>query len=177
MYKVPDIRKSYSSKDKNSGNDASVIMALMAIAQAIQDNASDMVAFYATTTQSITSSAAYSDLTTYTEVLDSGSNFVHTTGIFTAPENGLYYFSANAAYVDPTAATSRFGIAIFVSSTAITGQSTHQPLTNHDPMINCSTIYPLTAGQTVKASVYQDSGGSEAMVSPAHFCGALIKRF
>lgn len=140
------------------------------------DQAGRPVSFYATTAQSISSSAATTDLTTYTEVFDYGSNFNHTTGIFTAPYAGVYYFSATMSYTDPSNATSRNGIFIIVNSTSIAAQTTHQPATNHDPIVNCSAIYTLAANDTVKVAVYQDGGASETLVTPSNFNGYLVGR-
>lgn len=132
------------------------------------------VAFRGTTTQSIPDSASFSDITTYTEVFDTGSNFVHTTGVFTAPKTGLYYLSLNVGFNDPSTGSRRFGCKITASSAIVAEAYVSATQTNHDPYIVASTVCKMSANDTAICAAYQDTGGAEALNGTSHFCGYFI---
>jgi len=133
------------------------------------------VGFRGTTTQSIASTASPSTITTYTEVSDFGSNFDHTTGIFSAPYNGFYFFSATGAYTD-VGTTFRVGLIMYKSSTIIAEDYATTGGSNHDPAMSCSACVYMAASETAYIQTYQDSGSSKSLRVPSSFSGFLIGR-
>jgi len=135
---------------------------------------SSTIAFRATSTQSIANGAGAVNVTAYTEVFDTGGDFNHTTGIFTAPLTGIYQLNAASAYTDITQ-NARMGLAISVISVGniAEGFST-SGAANHDPAQSASVTCKLTASQTVRVTVFQDSGGAQALRTPSGFSGFFV---
>ena len=132
------------------------------------------VMFRGTTTQTVTNSVSPTSITTYTEVTDRGADFNHTTGLFTAPYDGDYWFGANVGFENVV--IPRMGLRIFANSVIIAEEFGSSTTNTYDPRMSCSAAVAMTAGQTAYISVYQDSGGDIALHSTSSFSGYLIGR-
>jgi len=129
------------------------------------------VAFRGTTTQSVASGADTID--TYTEVTDLGSDFNHTTGIFTAPYAGIYHFDASMQFADNTARLYIF----LVCSTAgtVVGNMGYNGVANGELCAWFGITVALAANETAYVSVNnQSSGGAQSLAGPSYFSGHLV---
>jgi hypothetical protein len=132
------------------------------------------VMFRGTTTQTVTNSVSPTNITTYTEVTDRGADFNHTTGLFTAPYDGDYWFGANVGFENVV--IPRMGLRILANSVIVAEEFGSSTTNTYDPRMSCSAAVAMTAGQTAYISVYQDSGGNIALHSTSSFSGYLIGR-
>lgn len=132
------------------------------------------IAFRATTTQTVNSGSA-TDITTYTETFDLGADFDHTTGLFTAPVTGYYCFVANMQFDNAQSATGRMDGTIVVNgaTAAVDHQSVNS--TGSDPVLVLVTgPIAMTAAQTAKVNVVNNSGGNEALTASSFFSGYFL---
>lgn len=155
-------------------NDLAVTTAKIADANVTSEKLTNTIAFRGTTTQTLADSAAFSDITTYTEVFDTGSDFNHTTGVFTAPVTGLYLLTTTLGFNDPTTGSRRFGCQITAGGTVVAAAYASATQTNHDPFITACAVVKMTAAQTAIVAAYQDTGGTEALTTPSSFSGYFI---
>ena len=123
------------------------------------------VAFRATTTQAYGSSTTGSDITTYTEDYDLGSNFA--SGIFTAPYAGVYHFDVCVSFSDTS---NRIAVRILKNSTSVATGFAQSSVANGDPAAGCSVTLRLAASDTVKAQIILFDGG-DTLESPSNFSG------
>lgn len=160
----------------NSNIDAAAAIAGSKLADesVTSEKLTSTVGFYATTTQSMAVGGP-NTVTTYTEVADYGSDFNHTTGVFTAPYAGLYHFDACMAVSNiASAADGRWEARITVNGTTKCRSFTDADTTNGDPAGNLSLTIPLAASDAVLVAIVQETGGSEALDSDSFFAGYLV---
>ena len=129
------------------------------------------VAFRGTTTQTIPDTVQTA-VTTYTEVFDLGSDFNHTTGVFTAPYAGIYHFDASTSVTD---VANRIMVYIMSAASLLAEGFSSGTAANHDPTASIGVTVQLTAGQEVNMECYQQAGASEALRSVAsQFSGHMV---
>ena len=155
--------------------DDAVVTANITNASVTSEKLNATVAFRGTTTQTIPDSAAASTVTTYTEVFDYGSDFVHTTGIFTAPYDGVYCLVGNAQFGNIGSSTVRMSCNIVASNGDLAVAWASPQVDTHDPGANATLITKLTAGQTAYMTVMQDFAAT-AMTSTSFFAGYMVAR-
>lgn len=149
--------------------DLNVTTAKIAAGAVTSEKLTSTVAFGATSTQSVADGAT--NITTYTEVFDTGSDFNHTTGLFTAPADGVYHFNASSGITDDN--TRVYTYIYKNSAVQIAFGTGWGEAANHDPNASVSVTTSLTAGDTVYMAHYHESGGTQAL-SSSGFSGFLV---
>jgi hypothetical protein len=113
--------------------------------------------------QTIASATTYATVTGWTTVYDANSNFNTSTGTFTAPATGDYFFSCQTAYASLTGGAGvRASTAIFVSSTNALAGYVGVPTTTTVVPLTSGFIH-LTSGNTVTCQASQNSGSGVAL--------------
>ena len=159
-------------KDSKLATNNSVVTANITDEAVTSEKLNATIAFRGTTTQSVSGGAAGETITTYTEVYDYGSDFNHTTGVFTAPVDGVYHFNACVAVQNQTSDSARMECGITTSGGS-TKQYGFNTIDTHDPGMSCSIDVLLTAGQT--ATMYATLEGSDlSLESFTYFAGHLV---
>lgn len=125
------------------------------------------IGFYATSTANITTSAA--DITSYTVVVDYGSNFA--AGVFTAPVAGFYQFNANIN-VQNTATNHRIHLELLHNGTRVGFAMGLGVAGTHDPSANTSMCLELAQGDTVKLGAFADA--TYPLATGSSFSGYMI---
>lgn len=131
------------------------------------------IAFRMTTTKSYADGG--SGLITGTEVFDYGNNFVHTTGIFTAPYAGIYHFDLVAGFDNSPTTSGRIDTTIQKNGATVAHGHGWGGATNADPNANISLTIELAAGDTIAADLSNNMGGTEALTNSS-FSGFLVGR-
>ncbi len=124
-------------------------------------------------TWSVASGAVLTKAMTWSnEVTDTGGDFDHTTGVFTAPRTGIYHLSGNLNIGVGTTVSSWYANVRLVGTPALTGTPTGlTPTLNHTGIQNREIVYEsdvfLTAGQTLSPSLLISvaSGATSVIVS------------
>jgi hypothetical protein len=129
------------------------------------------ISFYGTTTQAIGVGNG-ADVTSYTEVFDTGNNFA--SGVFTAPYAGVYHFDACVGTTD-LAAARRLTCLLVQNTTTVAQDFAVSNASNNDPAAACSITIKLAASDTVKMQVGCPDGGV-TLNSPSQFSGYLVGR-
>ena len=120
------------------------------------------------------SSADYStetDITGYTESFDIGGNFNHTTGIFTAPVDGLYQINFMITASNTTTSTNLRG-RLYIDGVELI-KSRHDPQGGAAASVNYSSVINLTSGNELKISFESDTDTSVA-IDDIDFSGYLV---
>lgn len=112
------------------------------------------------------------NMTWSNEVTDTGGDFDHTTGVFTAPRTGIYHLSGNLNIGVGTTVSLWYANVRLVGTPALTGTPTGlTPTLNHTGIQNREIVYEsdvfLTAGQTLSPSLLISvaSGATSVIVS------------
>lgn len=108
---------------------------------------------------SLTSGSA-TVVTTWTTTINTGANFVASTGVFTAPATAQYLVSASFRATSATvAANSQFLIQILVNGTAIIqAGATYQSNVATIPQATVTGTVNATSGQTITVAVFHTAG-------------------
>jgi hypothetical protein len=117
-----------------------------------------------TNTQSIPNNTL-TTITNWTAATNIGSNFVASTGVYTAPATGQYdvraAFRASAVVV---AAGAQFNIAVTVNgSVQCQSGSTYENNVSTVMQANVSCIVNATSGQTIVVQIFQNSGSAVSL--------------
>lgn len=91
-----------------------------------------------------------------------------TTGVFTAPETGLYNIIGSAGFNSSTTVDGRIGIGI--NGTSMTAESNAGAGTVNTPILHTNTIRKLTKGDTVRILASQAGAGSVNTLATESFC-------
>lgn len=105
-----------------------------------------------------------------------GSSYSGTTGLYTAPVDGLYTFSAVAVISSPKA-RNLYAMSIYRNSTSMINQSISADSTSLRSLAASITLW-LTAGDTVSVYGYYNDGGGGSVgnqFSTLKFYGAFIR--
>lgn len=110
----------------------------------------------------------YTTIPFATEEYDLSNNYNSTTGVFKAPQNGIYHFDAYALWAPPTTSVGKFNMQIIVDGTyymqtgiaIVAAQALSSQL---------STDIKLITGQEVRIDVYQTSGVNQSIFFTSHF--------
>lgn len=117
-----------------------------------------------------------------TELEDVGGDYNHTTGVFTAPIDGEYFFNANVLLSGLTSAHTFGHLSIITTSASFRGAYQNPYSMAYTGYVTLNTIARcrMTAGQTASVSVYVANGtkvvnvfASGAIVY-SYFQGGLI---
>ncbi|MGX6999925.1 hypothetical protein [Caballeronia sp. KNU42] len=121
--------------------------------------------------QSIANSTA-TTVTGWTTVFDTNSNFVASTGVFTAPRAGQYLVSANVTYAAAPWSASTVG-QIFIlkngTSLAATGAAVGAAATEALRVGSLMIIVNCAAADTITVQTSQNSGAAVALAATASF--------
>ena len=96
---------------------------------------------------------------------DLSSNFNNTTGVFTAPTNGIYHFNTTIIWSSLSASSDAFQVALYGSTPLFTlaQHTTAITLANNFSTSIATTDVKLNAGQTVRVNVFQTTSISLAI--------------
>lgn len=116
-----------------------------------------------TTALSLTNNAA-TTISGWTTTFDVNSNFVASTGVFTAPSTGYYLVSTQVVTATTAiAAGSLATVSIVGNGSSVAQGETAYPTasgTNSPLAVHATALVSLSAGQTVIVQVFQNSGAA-----------------
>lgn len=129
-------------------------------------------------TQSNIATATLITIITGEEVFDIGSNYVHTTGIFTAPVTGKYQFNAKITMESIDQATT-YLMDLVSSNTTISASYNPTQLAadivSPGQSISISAVLDMDANDTCKVQIIQAAGTQQTdIVGRTDFSGHLI---
>ena len=120
-----------------------------------------------------------SDAALPASLYDNGNHFNETTGEFTAPYNGFYYFTAQIRFDDITTGWMRLVFAVNGSLSLENGLHAiaDGESGNRYQTLNIGGVLKLNANDTVSVSVNSATDTSWSIVGESGFNGYLISRF
>lgn len=125
----------------------------------------DALGYGTSNAQSIPNNAN-TTVTTWTKIFDRiNANFSASTGVFTAPADGIYQVSGQIVLAANTAAAGTVVEALVVANGAVVanGVLSRQAAASTVSAAQVSAICSLTAGQTIVLQAFQNSGGAIAL--------------
>jgi hypothetical protein len=111
------------------------------------------------------------DITGYTESFDIGGNFNHTTGIFTAPVDGLYQINFMITASNTTTSTNLFAY-LYIDGVELV-RPRNDPQSGAGASLNYSSVLNLTSGNELKISFKSDTDNS-VVIDDIDFSGYLV---
>jgi len=111
------------------------------------------------------------DITGYTESFDIGGNFNHTTGIFTAPVDGLYQINFMITASNTTTSTNLFAY-LYIDGVELV-RPRNDPQAGAGASLNYSSVINLTSGNELKISFKSDTDTS-VVIDDIDFSGYLV---
>jgi hypothetical protein len=152
----------------------------VAVTGALSAAGNDALLYTNTSGQSFTSGTA-ATVTNWTKTFDRlNTNFVPTTGIFTAPATGYYAVSAQLVFA--TAVAGAIGdvfeaIIVANGTTVATGVVYSQQTGTTTPTsVSVEAVVSLTAGQTIVLQGFQNQGGARTLLTTTAFNSLAINR-
>ncbi|MDR6967336.1 hypothetical protein J2X31_001343 [Flavobacterium arsenatis] len=123
--------------------------------------------------QSISQNSTTQYVTSWLGVTDSGGHFNHGTGIFTAPRDGFYVVSFSVTIDSNTIPNNTRFETIIESNTATDNIQTFKSVNSYPAFQsgttanrvagNCSAIFNLKAGNTIRFRIWHNLGGNRAI--------------
>lgn len=142
------------------------------VTTAVTQTGGSVVAFRGTLVNAVqTNYTTEADMTGYTEDFDLGSNFDHTAGTFTVPQNGVYQI--NFYIVTDAAGGGAAGIVRLYRDSTEEFVAQHDGGVNDEQTIGASITLNCTANEVFKVSFYA-SGDTSIALDHVDFSGHLI---
>jgi hypothetical protein len=131
-------------------------------------SATAMAKVFATASAVSIPSGTATTVTAWVPTFDVNSNFVASTGVFTAPATGYYHASAGLSFGSSVVAGTVVSISVLVNGVAkIQSINIIGFTSGFNGGLHASGLVQMTAGQTISISVNQNSGSGQTLAAGA----------